>query len=163
MRKLLASVINRFQFNKPLHLKILESSVDTTSIWVVTKKMTCKEAIKRARKSWPITHIVRDFKNEDRIAINSIYEVLISIFPKRHFNIVEKLGTPLIIVREYESSPGLWILKDKEFNITYLIWSDSWKKNPEKGTSVEIIINPENFKDLEKSSEKFLKFILEKL
>jgi hypothetical protein len=57
---------------------------------------------------------------------------------------IKNLGAPLVRVREYESSPGLWVLDDTESGITFLIWSDGYKKNPWKGTTVEVLVTRNN-------------------
>ncbi len=52
---------------------------------------------------------------------------------------VKGLGEPLVRVREYESSPGLWVFDDAQSKITFLIWSDGYKVKPWKGTSIEVL------------------------
>ena len=53
---------------------------------------------------------------------------------------VKTLGKPNVIVKDYESSPGLWVLDDELTGIRWMIWSDAWKKHPWKGTSYEVIV-----------------------
>ncbi len=49
------------------------------------------------------------------------------------------LGTPNVILRSLESSPGVWWLKDQETSWEFLVFSDGWKKKPWKGSSIEVV------------------------
>lgn len=63
--------------------------------------------------------------------------------------VVKGLGEPLVRVREFESSPGLWAFDDAQSKITFLIWSDGYKAKPWKGTSIEAIASSDQLPLLE--------------
>ena len=65
---------------------------------------------------------------------------------------------PNIIMRGYESTPGLWIFKDKASGIQFIVWSDLYKKHPWKGTSFEVTL-PTNETELAEAFERLLTFI----
>ena len=57
---------------------------------------------------------------------------------------VSKLGAPMVRVRKFESSPGLWVFDSAPSGHVFLVWSDGYKKHPWKGTSYEVIANPDH-------------------
>lgn len=61
---------------------------------------------------------------------------------------VKGLGEPLVRVREFESSPGLWVFDDAQSKITFLIWSDGHKAKPWRGTSIEAICTDKQLPEL---------------
>lgn len=46
-------------------------------------------------------------------------------------------GAPNAKFQEYEGYPGAWVYGDTETGITFVVWSDGWKKHPWKGSSIE--------------------------
>lgn len=52
--------------------------------------------------------------------------------------VLTKLGPPLVRVRDFESTPGIWIIKDIRSTVEFFIWSDEYKVHPWKGTSIEV-------------------------
>lgn len=50
------------------------------------------------------------------------------------------MGKPVVHMKEYESNPGVWILKDSENpDFMIIIYTDVHRKNAFKGTSIEVI------------------------
>lgn len=54
-------------------------------------------------------------------------------------DIVKPLGKPSVILRQYESSPGIWVFDDTDSGMAFIVCSDGYKKNPWKGTSYYVI------------------------
>jgi hypothetical protein len=50
-------------------------------------------------------------------------------------------GAPNVILQEYEASPGAWLYDETETGITFVVFSDGWKKDPWKGSSIECVLN----------------------
>ncbi len=61
---------------------------------------------------------------------------------------VSKMGAPLVRVRKFESSPGLWVFDSAPSGHVFMIWSDGYKKRPWKGTSYEVIANSDHMDTL---------------
>lgn len=76
---------------------------------------------------------------------------------------IKALGKPAAIIRAYESSPGLWLFDDTDTNITFLVWSDEYKKNPWKGTCYEAITTPENVNDVGEAFERLIDYLKEQI
>ena len=121
-----------------------------------TKKLTCKQADVFSDNSLSVLNI------GDEAARDAYFE-FVQIFLKSNPPIVEKFDKPLIIVREYESSPGLWMFEDTDTKVIFLLWSDSWKKHPWKGTRYDVIVDHSNINLLENSCDRFVKYFKEKL
>jgi hypothetical protein len=105
-----------------------------------TGKMRVREAKLLAVQS----QCIANFDDPDLLKVRGD---LMSDF-HRYCNMTNKivgiLGEPLVRVREYESSPGLWVLDDGDTGIVFLVWSDCYKKNAWKGTAIEAIVTDEN-------------------
>jgi hypothetical protein len=52
---------------------------------------------------------------------------------------IDKLGKPNITMPDLESNPGVWILQDEVSGISFIIFSDLYKKNHFKGTFFEVV------------------------
>ena len=70
-----------------------------------------------------------------------------------------KLGKPSVVMRGYDSYPGVWVIDDTTRPMTWVIWSDGMHKHPWKGTSVEVIF-PDGISgdELYAASEDFFTF-----
>lgn len=77
--------------------------------------------------------------------------------------IAKVLGKPMLIMREYESSPGLWLLDDTDTGITFLVWSDGYKKNPWKGTSYEAVFSRGHKKNISEAVERLFGYIKDRM
>lgn len=72
---------------------------------------------------------------------------------------VRGLGEPLVRVREFESSPGLWVFDDASSGVVFLIWSDGYKTKPWKGTSYEVVASPAKLPLLAPAFQRLLDFV----
>lgn len=62
---------------------------------------------------------------------------------------IKNLGSPDVIMRGYESSPGAWMFLHQPTNSYLTVFSDGYKKHPSKGTSYELSNLPKNLSDAE--------------
>lgn len=70
---------------------------------------------------------------------------------------------PLVRLRNFESSPGLWIIDDDKSGTIFLVFSDMYKKHPSRGTSYEAIFPATMTQDERVSSIKRLFEYIEEL
>jgi len=73
---------------------------------------------------------------------------------------IKRLPRPNVTMKGYESSPGCWVFDDTESKITWIMFSDCYRKSHFKGTSYELIL-PEDIIDeqLKVAIQKFLKYL----
>lgn len=89
-----------------------------------------------------------------------LWEALIleaALYDKPSF---EDIRPPNVTMKGYESNPGIWIFDDSINNIKWLMFSDCHRKNRYRGTSYELICDP-NISDekLLTSATEFFKTI----
>lgn len=116
-------------------------------------KITQKEAEALGSEATSIVNLLRHDKK-----LADVYQHILDDYESRWFSskVVIDLGEPLVKMRKYESSPGLWIFDDTETNITFLIWSDGYKKKPWKGTSYEVIASDDKLNNVGLSFERLI-------
>jgi len=103
-------------------------------------KLTRKQAMELAHQSESLINLSHTSKNLSKLLSKTLGSLdLDSIFWSSS-RVVQKLGKPNVIMPEFESSPGLWVLDDELTGIRWMIWSDGYKKNPWKGTKFEVIV-----------------------
>lgn len=98
-------------------------------------KITVKQAIALGQKASPVSNYA-DIRNGPWHRLLFARESIL-----HGSKWIQKIGAPLVRVREFESSPGLWVFDSAPSGHVFLVWSDGYKKNPWKGTSYEVIIN----------------------
>jgi hypothetical protein len=109
-----------------------------------TKKATIKE-IEDISTGWSLPNFIH---RPGWSKTTSFFETIRKQFWFNDCRVLCKLlGKPLINMRGYESTPGVWIL-DCTTGIKWIIWSDGHHKNPWKGTTYEVIL-PEGTGDAE--------------
>lgn len=135
-----------------------DEDIDISKIVQLTDKLTQRQAEDIGSKSDTLTNLSSINKN--------LYEFFKEIYTSPELTklissskAVKELGDPLVKMRGYESTPGLWMFDDIETGTRFLIWSDGYKKNPWKGTSVEAIVNTEQIKTIDVSFKRLVKFI----
>jgi hypothetical protein len=73
--------------------------------------------------------------------------------------LVRGLPPPLIRLREFESTPGLWVFDDAISGITFLMWSDGWKVHPWKGTSYEVVLKAGQRSQVRDAAIRFFRYL----
>lgn len=114
-------------------------------------KISEQEAYELAGKS----DRVENFNNKSR----SVYKSLVhdwDLYAEFKKDMLKALGAPMVICRDFESEPGLWLADDEETGVTFMIFSDEHRKKAWKGTSFEAIA-PDGKKGL--IGEAFERFI----
>lgn len=76
---------------------------------------------------------------------------------------VRGLGAPLVRMRGYEATPGLWVFDDAPSGIVFLVWSDGYKKHPWKGTSYEAIASAVQEAALPEAYTRLMAYLRSKL
>lgn len=76
---------------------------------------------------------------------------------------VRGLGAPLVRMRGYEATPGLWVFDDSPSGIVFLVWSDGYKKHPWKGTSYEAIASTQQEAELPAAYSRLMDHLRSKL
>lgn len=108
-----------------------------------TGKWTTQQAVALGAESTPLINLVESHPD----LMDVLHDAAVN-FRMHDTRAVKGLGEPLVRVKQFESSPGLWALDDEDSGVIFLIWSDGYKKKPWKGTSVEIVAKPEQRKGL---------------
>lgn len=93
-------------------------------------KMSRKQIYKLAEDNYKVTSEVAQCA-VDRMAALDFLIGLSDIIRN------DGLGQPLNTMPEFESNPGVWILDDTETGEFIMVFSDSYRKNAFKGTSIE--------------------------
>ncbi len=107
----------------------------------LTQKLTREKAEALWNKSVPVTAFAEIRKGPWRDLLRQDSGILWT-------NWVKNLGSPLLRVRDFESTPGLWLFRSDPSGHVFLIWSDGYKKHPWKGTSYEVVVNPDRMDTL---------------
>lgn len=121
-------------------------------------EITVKDAYHLGEYSEPIMNLAVQMDDKERTLFHNLFfndDTL--LLPGS--DAVKNIGKPNVIVRDFESSPGLWVLDDEETEITFLIWSDGYKKQPWKGTSYEAILKDGDASHLYKAFERLIDYL----
>lgn len=54
-------------------------------------------------------------------------------------SVVRNLGKQLLLYSCSDCRLGVWMFKDVESGIRFVLWSDGWRKNPGWGTKIEVV------------------------
>ncbi len=73
--------------------------------------------------------------------------------------LVKALPPPLVRLRQFESTPGLWVFDDTLTGIIFLMWSDEYKVHPWKGTSYEVLLKTGQHVQVRDAAVRFFRYL----
>jgi hypothetical protein len=120
-------------------------------MFIKTNKIFSKEDIE-SLNSEPLTNVISwRYKAPSALKfMNNLFEENFELaMLLNSSSAIRNLGSPDVIMRGYESSPGAWMFLHQPTSSYLTVFSDGYKKHPSKGTSFELSNLPENLSDAE--------------
>lgn len=142
-----------------------------------TEKMTDAEAEAMGMEANPIANYI--YYEQERLGkigrlkksvfpdqnktIKEVSQSMVEDFKSRWFSsqVVKNLGDPLAKHKGLEHTAGLYVFDDTDSGITFLLWSDGYKKNPARGTSYEAIVPSGQEDQLGNAMDRLLAYLRE--